>query len=140
MTFPAGSQGDQVVWAIDETDPLQQQCSKTNVVSQYLPTITKISLSGGSNISASVSANIDGNSKRVREGSPMPLINFVFVNTDYNHVESVQSTSQSIVYYPQYRGTYRVNAVVSDGSFTKQINMGLATILNGATPPGQEIY
>lgn len=47
MTFPLSAVGPVVIWAIDETNPLQLWCSKTSALVQTIPTITNTSVQSG---------------------------------------------------------------------------------------------
>lgn len=134
MTFPNSARGPQWVWVKEETfDSLTSGCSKMGIFVQNLPTATANSLSGGSSIRGQIGASIDVSySKNAVEGDGKPKITYTFVNTWYSKVERITSSSNSFMYAPRYNGIYEVSASVSDGSYSKTVNLG-STHFSGGT-------
>ncbi|MBT1452502.1 hypothetical protein KJ365_16590 [Glaciecola sp. XM2] len=137
MLFPLASQGQQTIWINDVTDFNNSYCSMTTAYIQSMPTASVLSASGGGQITISLQASISMYSKRqVENNTFLPLITYRFQNTDYTYVETMQTTSQTVSFAPKYQGFHWVTASVSDGTFTRAINVGSLYFSGGIVPAG----
>ncbi|WP_156413666.1 hypothetical protein [Lacimicrobium alkaliphilum] len=121
MSFSSSARGLGWVWTVNEATT---KCSSLMIYIHTLPTGSANSISGGNKITTNISANIDSFSKNSIEGNGLPKITYVYLNTYWNREEKVISTSTQKTPYPQYNGIYNVSARISDGTYSKTIQIG----------------
>lgn len=132
MTFPSYARGAQWVWTEEEDFGINPNCSKLRVYVQNMPSISKRSVTEGHSIDIQVNASIDNAfSKNAVEGNGQPKITYNFISLWYNVTESHTTHLKSISYRPRYRGEYSVRATVSDGTYSKAVNLGQVFFLGG---------
>ena len=121
--------GEHDVWVQWGTFSPTSNCYSKKVVVQSRGPIAQVgSKSAGPVLHASVqNTSIDEHSKNSLEGNGLADIRFRFENTDITHVEySAISNNESVTFKPQYRGVYDIYAIISDGTFSKELFIGSA--------------
>tara|TARA_B100001059_G_scaffold98985_1_gene98606 strand:+ start:780 stop:1622 length:843 start_codon:yes stop_codon:yes gene_type:complete len=126
--------GEGLAWSVYSDDI----CSTKSVMVQKRPSIEKLSLGKyGNLIDVTVSYSVDKYSK-AKISNQSPRIKFRYVSeegelnvSDWVEV-SLNSSVHSIRLSTQYAGTFRVTAIIYDGTYTQSLYLGKVTV--GGSP------
>lgn len=126
--------GEGLAWSVYSDDI----CSTKSVMVQKRPSIEKLSLGKyGNLIDVTVSYSVDKYSK-AKISNQSPRIKFRYVSeegelnvSDWVEV-SLNSSVHSIRLSTQYAGTFRVTAIINDGTYTESLYLGNVTV--GGSP------